>query len=163
MMPMSESGQAQLYSESVVDAWLENDFFNTLDPATQTAIPQVNVQFSGPGGSVREDARKIFVLSSREYNMIDPSGFPTVGSPVEYFGVDGRSVSNYEGTPCKHHTRTMSNNSLDVAIITPEGTVEVAPQTTVAGVRPAFTLPPTFEVTAGMPKTANTQVAAEVI
>lgn len=163
MMPLYESARAPMYEGSRIDSWLENEFFNTLDAATKSVIPQVYIQVLNSTGGINEPQRKVFLLSMNEYGFDNSTGFTTLGGIVEYFDGGSRNVANYEGTPVAHYTRSTKRASGGASVINVVGNYEAVSETTVAGVRPAFTLPSAYEVTAIAPSVANTHVTAEVI
>lgn len=149
------------YFDGPVDSWLENEFFNTLGPATRDTIPSVSVR-AATGSSSEGLMRRVFVLSLREYSFHLDS-FATLGVSIDYFQSADKRVSYYQGTPCVHYTRSCSKDNTKMAVINPDGNYAIVDKTTVACVRPAFTLLPTFEVTAMVPSTANVTATAEVI
>jgi hypothetical protein len=164
-MSLYESAQAPIYAGSAIDSWLENEFYNTLDAATQGVMPTVYVQYTNTSGGLNTILRKVFILSLTEYGYDEPAGFGDAGSNMLYFsnGGAGRRISTYNGSPVKHYTRTVGRSTGLASVLNESGNTEVVSETTVAGVRPAFLLPLTFEVTAGVPSTKNVMATAEVI
>lgn len=126
--------------------WLNGEYKSRLDPATQSVVNDVTL------------------LSLYEYNMKSSYGIPQIGNNIPYFSPVERRISTMNGTPANHWTRAIDTLRNNAAYITPTGDHLIDnPDTFVAGIRPAFTLPVDFEVTAGVPSTANTMAAAEVI
>ena len=126
--------------------WLNNEYKSRLDPATRGVMDDVSL------------------LSLYEYYMKSPEGIPQVGNNIPYFQPVGRRIAMLNGTPANHWTRSIDSTRNNAAYITPTGEHLInKPDTFVAGIRPAFTLPVDFEVTAGVPSTANTMATAEVI
>lgn len=165
MMPLYESAQAPIYAGSTIDSWLESEFYNTLDAATKGVMPTVYVQYTNASGGLNTILRKVFILSLTEYGYDEPAGFGDAGSNMLYFlnGGADRRVSTYDGSPVKHYTRTVGRSTGLASVLDESGVTEVVGETTVAGVRPAFLLPLTFEVTAMVPSTANVVATAEVV
>ena len=161
-MSYRDSDEDPLYDGSNIDLWLQNGFINTLDAATQNVLQEVHVQSSKADNGSLDILRKVFLLSLEDYNYDGLGGFPTIGYNLLYFSDNSRRISNYKGTPIAYYTRSFGTGDM-IAVIRPDGTAEAVTATTVAGVRPAFTLPLTFEVTAGMPSTANVMATAGVI
>lgn len=126
--------------------WLNNEYKNRLDPATQGVVTGVTI------------------LSLYEYYMKSLEGIPQVGSNVPYFERVERRIATLNGTPTNYWTRSIDGTRNNAAYITPSGEHLIAkPDTFIAGIRPAFSLPADFEVTAGVPSTANVMATAEVI
>ena len=126
--------------------WLNNEYKRLLDPATQGVVTNVTI------------------LSLYEYYMKSLEGIPQVGSNVPYFERVERRIATLNGTPTNYWTRSIDSTRNNAAYITPDGGHLIAkPDTFIAGIRPAFSLPADFEVTAGIPNTANTMATAEVI
>ena len=152
------------YNGCKADLWLNNEYITLLDEASRGVIQYVTIA-SQAGGSDNTISRKVFFLSTREYGF-SPTLSKDEGELNYYFynQTAQRRVALYNGTPNPHWTRTVEYGSYDTGVVTAEG-VEVIgnPFTDVCGYRPAFTLPADFEVTAGMPSTANTMATAEVI
>lgn len=126
--------------------WLNNEYKSRLDPATQGVVTNVTI------------------LSLYEYYMKSVEGIPQVGSNVPYFERAERRIATLNGTPTNYWTRSIDSTRNNAAYITPDGGHLIAkPNEFIAGIRPAFSLPADFEVTAGVPSTANTMATAEVI
>lgn len=152
-----------LYQDSYIDSWLQNEFINTLDTATQNALTDVTITSATSSTTSRNISRKVFLLSAYEYMISGELGFLNIGTNMPYFSDDGRRVSNYNGSPIAHYTRSTYSEGNKVLVVRADGTPEAVSATTVAGVRPAMTLPITFEVTAGVPSTENVMATSEVI
>lgn len=134
------------FTESRCYRWLNNEYKSRLDPAAQGVVTNVTL------------------LSLYEYYMKSIEGIPQVGSNIPYFEHVERRIATLNGTPTNHWTRSIDSTRNNAAYVTPDGGHLIAkPDTFVAGIRPAFTLPVDFEVTAGVPSTANTMATAEVI
>lgn len=148
------------YADNSVDPWMNGDFLARLDTATQNVISEVGIDAIGVMG-VQTLYRKVFLLSLEEYQAYGVAERLGQASPM--FNSKAKRVATYNGSLVAHHTRDTSPAYGTSGIIDVEGTGWMLSKTTTAGVRPAFTLPPTFEVTAGVPSTANTMATAEVI
>lgn len=151
------------YNGSRVDDWLNNVYSAYLDGATQSVVTATEIIASGASGNVYLDKR-FFLLSMTEYNIGSTSGLPTEGYVLSYFNSNERRMTNYNGVPVGHWTRTLNYSNTLVAYAAENGTYNTGnPDTLALGIRPAFTLPLGFEVTVGVPSTANTMATAEVI
>lgn len=150
------------YPNSRVDRWLSDVYLYRLDAATQGVISN-----NGISSRLEDNAsvqRKVFLLSVNEYKLTSLDGISSEGSNQAYFTTNERRVAMLNGTPVNHWTRSI-NGSKDIAgYVTASGTYgSGSPSNVVAGIRPAFRLPVDFEVTVGVPSTANTMATAEVI
>ena len=137
------------YQDSKVDHWLNNEYLTYLDAATQSAI--ISLYYTiGILGQVTSISRKAVLLSAIEYGYASTIG-RAEGSALSYFNSTERRKAYFNGSPVKYYTRTIASASgnNDTEIITAEGTsgIEADPVNTQAGIRPAFTLPLTYEVT----------------
>ena len=139
------------YENCRTDLWLNNEYLPTLDSVVKAVISSVNVKVRYASGTTTI-SRKAFLLSYDEYNF-GSAGF-------SYFNSAARRIATLNGKPTNHWTRDYQN----AGYVTTDGTILYATASTfVAGIRPAFTLPIDFEVTVGVPSTANTMATAEVI
>lgn len=164
MMKTRETSGSPEYIGGDIDRWLTEEFFGTLDAATQNVIPDTSIQVAGVSGSVATAVRKVFILSNGEYGFGNISGIVPLGSSVPYFNAADRRISRYLGEPTRYYTRSSGNSAGAACVMSTDGsTVERVSETTIAGVRPAFLLPPEFEVTTAVPNTANVVATAEVI
>ena len=148
------------YADNSVDPWMNGEFLTRLDAATQSVISEVGIDAIGVMGP-QTIYRKVFLLSLQEYQAYGVA--EALGQAVSMFNSKAKRVATFNGSLVAHHTRDTSPMSGTSGIIDVEGTGWLLSKLTTAGVRPAFTLPPTFEVTAGVPSTANTMATAEVI
>ncbi len=148
------------YSENAADSWMNGEFLERLDAATQNVISEVSIDAIGRMG-IETIYRKVFLLSLQEYQAYGVA--EALGQASPYFSTKARRTATYNGSLVAHHTRDTSPMSNQSGIIDVEGTGWLVSKLTTAGVRPAFTLPTTFEVTAGVPSVANTMAVAEVI
>lgn len=156
----SEANQS--YLNSPLDVWLNNEFPLRLDAATQSALREVSIAV--PLGTDSSSAnRKVFVLSLGEYQIRNVSNIAPLSINYPVFSNDERRVALYNGVPTPHHTRSSNTSRNIMGIVNANGQGESVNMLTVAGVRPAFTLPDSFEVVAGAPSTANVMATAEVI
>ena len=148
------------YIQSAIDTWLNGEFLRRLDTATQSVLGTVPVPVIGGTGATVLN-RKSFLLSFREYSITNLG--EVLGSANALFASTTRRISAYNGTPTTHFTRDTIPGNNAVGVIGTDGMGSFVDKLTVAGIRPALTLPATFEVTAGMPSTANVNATAEVI
>jgi hypothetical protein len=132
------------------------------------ALANITIK-SGDAYGFKDLSRKAFLLSTSEYGMV-PVDSRYEGSTIQYFlNNNERKIARYQGTPVKHYTRTINSSAGvdDVNVISANGSsvvVEKNPATTTnVGIRPAFTLPNSLQVTIGVPETANTMATAEVV
>lgn len=164
MMPKFTDNDSGSYVGSSLDRWLNNEFFSTLDGATQGAIVETYLQAPDENDDIQYYEKKVFVLSLEDYGLDKPHNlYYTSGFDLTYFSSGTRRIANYNGTPSAQHTRDSSGILNETAIIRADGSVASVKKITVAGIRPAFALPPTFQVTAGVPDTSNVKATAEVI
>lgn len=164
MMNLYDTSGTSEYKDSNIDRWLEGEFFNTLDTATKSVISNVSVPVVNSNVISTTISRKVFLLSNVEYGLSNPAGVHSFGSNVAYFNTDSRRISRYEGTPSNYYSRSHGLGTGRASVILSDGaSAELAIETTVFGVRPAFTLPPAYEVTTVVPSTANVNATAEVI
>lgn len=151
------------YDGCRTDQWLNSEYLSSLDAATQSVIPNSYVNTTSSNG-MSTLVRKVFLLSLREYFMTSNLGIPSEGGSIGYFSVKERRVSMLYGSLANHWTRSIDGYRDSAAYITPSGDHALGdPDTVAAGIRPAFQLPANYEVTVGVPNTANTVATAEVI
>lgn len=155
------------YENSKQDTWLNNSYITTLDAATQNVISAVSVPVITSAGD-SSISRKAFILSLTEYNQNSVYMPTSVGNSIVYFNSNARRVARFNGAAAVHWTRSINSLASPptaVAINSAgDGTGELNTATTSSyGIRPAFTLPTTYEVVASMPSTANVLASAEVI
>ena len=150
------------YDKSPLDAWLNGEYISLFDTATQSVLDTVNISIV-TGAGIGTVARKAFLLSLYEYQMTSDT-FRTIGEALKYFEVADRRIATLNGTPVPHWTRTNVIHTSRTAYITTDGGhLNGDASTFNAGIRPALTLPTTFEVTVSVPSPANTMATAEVI
>lgn len=154
--------EEKYYTNCKTDAWLNNEYISTLDAATQSVLSAIKVAVFTNVGTV-DILRKVFILSLYEYRAsLDSSD--VLGIPLSYFTTAERRISNLNGTPTNHWTRSTDVFGLNSAYITKNGDFSVTTASTfTAGIRPAFTLPVDFEVTVGVPSQENVMATAEVL
>jgi hypothetical protein len=143
--------------------WLNGEFYNSLDAATQSVLAEIPIDATRLDGELGQLKRKIFLLDSSEYGFF---GLGSLNSPMtEYFAnKPDRTPAKFNGTVVQQWTRANSRTSNVANAISTTGTLlELNPFTVQAGIRPAFMLPFDFEVTVGLPSTANTMATSEVI
>jgi hypothetical protein len=154
------------YENCKIDRWLNEEYLTYLDGATQTYITAITIK-SGDAYGFKDLSRKAFLLSTAEYGLV-PISSRYEGSTIPYFSANAeRRISRYDGTPVVHYTRTVDSSVgvNDTNAVTEKGeAVHITnPNTRRCGIRPAFTLPNSLQVTLGVPSTANTVATAEVI
>ncbi len=149
MMDTMLNAGDDFYENCKVDLWLNNEYLTYLDAATQAVISPVYVYVSKPGLIDGVD-RKVFLLSTDEYDIDSEIGRFEAEFPYDYFDSNDKRKAYFNGNPVSHYTRTISSTTgnNDAEIITADGVVaQVAdPVNTQAGIRPAFTLPLTYDV-----------------
>ena len=158
LISASDSGA---YADCKTDRWLTNEFYYTLDTATQSVLSETTISI-GDSSSIK---RKVFLLDASEYGFFGLTSYNSNSVVAEYFDKNaGRIPAKFSGTLVNQWTRSSSASSKKANAISTTGTLlELSAATEQAGIRPAFTLPADFEVIAGMPSTANTMATAEVI
>jgi hypothetical protein len=154
----AESGA---YGGCKTDRWLTNDFYNTLDVATQSVLSETTISI-GDSSSIK---RKVFLLDATEYGFFGLTSYNSNSAVAEYFDKNpGRIPAKHNGTVVQQWTRASSASSKKANAVSTTGTLlELDAITVQAGIRPAMTLPADFTVIAGMPSAANTVATAEVI
>ncbi len=160
--PLTDPGETY-YEGCRADRWLNTTYLAQLDEATQSVIRDVRVETSYSGG-IGTVIRKIFLPSLYEYYMTSNQGISIENNFISYFAPQERRVALLNGTPTNHWTRSIDRYRDTAAYITPSGEHELGtPSVVNAGIRPMFTLPLDYEVTVGIPSTANVMATAEVI
>ena len=148
------------YSQNSADTWLNGEFLNRFDDATRNVLTGVSIDVIDTQG-LWSIYRTVFLLSLEEYSVYGVA--QTLGQGNGMFTTNGNRVATYNGSPTAYHTRDTSPAYRTSGVIDAEGGGWLLSNLTTAGIRPAFTLPPTFEVVAGRPKAANTMATAEVV
>ena len=150
----------QYYINGKIDRWLSGTYLPRLDSATRGVIPNDMIMTNWASGSGIQ--RKVFLLSLAEYQMSSSAGIPSEGSSVYYFSSAARRTARLNGTLVNHWTRSVDSLRNSAAYITTSGSHTTGvPSTVSAGIRPAFRLPPDFEVTTSIPSTSNTMATTE--
>lgn len=150
------------YGGSSTDTWLNDTYINMLDELTQSVVQEVAVPVQTSAGVSTID-RKCFLLSMQELNLVS-SGMPLEGPSISYFNGNNRRIARFGGVADSYWTRTINVSNGMAAFVNYIGSVAtVSANTANHGIRPAFTLPSSFEVTAGIPSTANVMAEVEVI
>ncbi len=134
------------YFNSKADRWLNDEYLTDLDAATQAVISPVDFEISDDS-MITNLNRKVFLMALWEYGLDSPIA-RYEGDPFEYFDSNGKRKAYFNDGAVKHYTRTIDTDNKVALIITTAGGVgQVAdPVNTQAGIRPAFTLPLTYEV-----------------
>lgn len=137
-----DSDGINAYATSDIDTWLNNTYKNSLDQEVQTEISATTFQYTPGNGTntVGTLSRSIFALSFTEFG----------GSGQPYANVEGSAlpISNTINTGGTQWTRTPYTLGSDkVWVLNSGGSASYISTTYSYEVRPAFTLPTTFEVT----------------
>ena len=149
------------YTNCKIDRWLSATSLPRLDPATRSVIPNATIITTGTSGTTTIQ-RKIFLLSLTEYQMSSTAGIPSEGNYVSYLSSAARRTARLNGTLVNHWTRSVDSLRNIAAYVNTSGNHATgAPSTVSAGIRPAFRLPPDFEVTTSIPSTSNTMATTE--
>lgn len=158
LISASDSGA---YSGCKTDRWLTDEFYYTLDTATQSVLSETTISI-GDSSSIK---RKVFLLDASEYGFFGLTSYNSNSVVAEYFDKNaGRIPAKFSGSLVQQWSRSSSASSKKANAISTTGTLlELNAATEQAGIRPAFTLPADFEVVAGMPSTANTMATSEVL
>ena len=160
--PIRETGDT-LYEGCLIDDWLSNEYITYLSSTVQTVLADVFLKVWGSFGEGTL-SRKAFLLSMREYRLSSVDGIPGEGSDISYFSSNDKRISRRDGEAISHWTRSIDNPRTNACYVSAFGTYAIGnPNTLQLGIRPAFTLPATFEVTTGLPSTANVLADTEVI
>lgn len=159
--PLRSSGVGY-YGGSSTDTWLNETYISMLDSLTQSVLQEVAVPSQTSAG-LSTINRKAFLLSMQELGLVS-SGMPLEGTTLGYFNTNNRRISVFEGMADSYWTRTINTSNGNAVFVNYIGSVATASANSgLHGIRPAFTLPASFEVIAGTPRTANTLAIAEVI
>jgi hypothetical protein len=158
LISASDSGA---YANCKTDRWLTNEFYSTLDTATQSVLSETTISI-GDSSSIK---RKVFLLDASEYGFFGLTSYNSNSEVADYFNKNpGRIPAKFSGSLVQQWSRSSAASSKKANAISITGTLlELSAATEQAGIRPAMTLPADFEVVAGMPSTANTMATAEVI
>jgi hypothetical protein len=161
MVTFSVEPEAGAYSGGKLDKWLTGEFYNSLDTATQSVLPETSLSMGG----YATIKRKVFLLDSTEYGFFGLGAFNTTTEVADYFeGNPGRIPAKFNGSLVSQWCRDSSSSSKTANAISTTGTLlELNSFTEYAGIRPAMTLPAGFNVVAGMPSTENVMATAEVL
>lgn len=152
----------KLYGQTATDAWLNSDFLARFDTITQNAISAVPIEVIASGDTTEFINRRAFILSLSEYQS--PNTYMARnGDPGTFFDSDAKRVALLNGIPVAQHSRTSTYSFDYFGVITETGTNTRLAISTIAGVRPAFTLPVDFQVAVAIYSTANVMSKAEVI
>lgn len=167
---MMTSAQRNSYANGKTDRWLNNEttgYVSLFDEQTKEVISAVPIESAKGNGSntVEVIDRKVFLLSYTEYGFSRTDRGVHEGTAVAYFNTNERRIAQYNGAAADHWTRTpLISDSIDsMAVATNGADVYKSAFNTVAGIRPAFTLPADFEIDLNVANTANVNATAEVI
>ena len=85
-----------IYETSVINTWLNGDFFNSLGAVEQATIKQVKIPYRKDGGSGGTDQSGANGLSCKNFLL---SGYEVgwTQSVSSYFPIDGASLSYFSG------------------------------------------------------------------
>lgn len=157
----SVAPEAGAYTGGNIDRWLNGEFYNSLDTATQSVLADTNLGMY----DYSSIDRKVFLLDAIEYGFWGFNGFNAGNAVADYFDKNpGRIPAKFNGSLVPQWCRDSSSSSKKANAISTTGTLlELDSFTELAGIRPAMTLPTDFEVIAGMPSTGNTVATAGVI
>ena len=161
MDTLFSASDSSAYSGCKADRWLTNEFYNSLDTATQSVLAEMSISI-GDSSSIK---RKVFLLDATEYGFFGLTSLNTSSDVAEYFENNpGRIPAKFNGSLVQQWSRATSWSSKMANAISTTGTLlELNAATDLAGIRPAMTLPADFEVVAGMPSTSNTMATSGVI
>ena len=155
--------EGTVYGTTAVDSWLNNDFLTRFDATTQAAISAVPIDVADEEDTLVQINRRVFLLSLYEFGG-SMSYVTKLGDPVAAFTSADKRVALYNGVPVAQHTRSCDTYFDTFCVITVDGGFERLGEGVIAGIRPAFTLPPSFNVIVATYTTANNVIAtAEVI
>ena len=157
----------QYYGNSKQDNWLDDTYPTLLESSVSSAITTIGVVTNTAVGVGNLNC-KVFLLSLSEYGQSSIYGVVAEGSAIPYFNSASRRTAKHNGDIVPHWTRSVlsSANPRTAACINAAGDGSGPLQTATtysAGIRPAFTLPATFEVVANIPNMSNVLADAEVL
>lgn len=161
------SGGDTVYEGCLTDTWVNGTYGGgypeMLSSAVQSVLTPVNIKSQG-NFSLGTISRKAFLLSMQEMQLLGNDGIPLEGTSIAYFNTSTRRISRLNGSTTHYWTRSINNATGNACYVSAGGTYAVgnANEATL-GIRPAFTLPGTLEVTTGIPDTSNVLAVAEVL
>lgn len=144
------------YSESGVCAYLENDYFASLDPGVQSVVKQVKIPatINYSNKNVGNIDARVFLLSVQELGTTNTT-HPLEGSVLSYFsgGANATRIAYLSGVASNWMSRSIYGNSSSQQyyyVYTNGGIYSFGVTGNVAyGVRPAMILPSDIEVDGG--------------
>ena len=149
--------RVNIYETSVINTWLNGDFFNSLGTVEQATIKQVKIPYRKNGGSGGTDQTgsnglscKIFLLSGYEVGQTSSNNkyFPVDGAKLSYFesgngtSAKNKRVANYNGSAASWWLRSPYTNDTDhVWYVYSSGICNNYYPSEPCGIRPALILP----------------------
>lgn len=142
---------ANLYSYSTINTFLNGDFLNSFTSEVRAAIKQVKIPYNASGAKV---STKVFLLGAVEIgNLPDGAGYMYAqddGAKLEYFyeGLDtaqnARRKAKLDGASCIWWLRTVRpSGTTNGVYVRKDGYFHSVGVTEVHGIRPALILPST--------------------
>ena len=147
------------YESSVINTWLNSNFFNSLGTVEQATIKQVKIPYRKDGGSGGTDQSganglscKVFLLSGYEvgWTTSDNQYFPVDGAKLDYFesgtstSANNKRIANRRGSAIKWWLRSMVINTANsVWYVSSSGDYYYVGAAEDDGIRPALILPST--------------------
>lgn len=149
----SSSVNRDRYAESMINTWLNGDYFNSLGAVEQSVIKQVKIPYITRGGSkgavVSGESglpTKVFLLGSTEVYGPDVIRSLTDGAKLDYFvesdAGNSKRIAYRNGTADSWWLRSVSVQTTNYgALVTYVGSVSFADVVRTDGARPALILP----------------------
>lgn len=144
------------YESSLINTWLNGDYFSGLGTVEQAKIKQVKIPYRTGGGEDGIDQSganglscKIFLLSGYEVGWTT-SYFPVDGAKLSYFesgtgtSANNKRIANFNGTAAHWWLRSPDTSSTNsVWSVVTNGDSGSGSVSYLRGIRPALILPPT--------------------
>lgn len=140
------------YSQSTICSELNTTWLMRLNEPLRQQVKQVKVPYrSGTSGAVINSGADgvpcyFYLLSAIEVGFQASSTIPADGALLSYFATNSR-IAKYEGVNAKYYLRTPHVNNYNAAgLVNEQGDSAFQLCTIVDGIRPAFCLPSTIQV-----------------
>lgn len=145
----SALGSNNAYSGSTVDNFLTNDYFLLLNESVRNQIVEVSIPYTVGNGNttVSTLSRQIFLLSATEMGFPNGTYVNTEGTAIPYFNSNSSRIAYFNSSPTNWWLRTpFFINTGTAVVISGDGTSNNFSTSNPYGVRPAFCLPGTTQV-----------------
>lgn len=137
-------GFSNAFSGSYMDTWLNGTWFKLLDIGIQETAGTTKFYCfaSGTDDTKQTLSRTAFILSCTELGVLNFEDGTALDSAV----CNKLAIAYINGTATTQWTRTPEPNEDGMVVISASGKLNLVRPSSTQGVRPAFTLPGTFQV-----------------